>query len=158
MRGVRVGEASHPGPSSFLRLRRTFSVVAVAPTQVDSGRFSVLDDAVDESSNLERVPSEVIAMSDAEGPTVGKRRLALVSQQEVAPTVTDLPSEVESDVESLPVLNPDNTSNEHSFVEENMPIVDLAFGAAARAALQGLDEIDLEAGFCTRACVMKFSH
>ena len=40
MRGVRVGEASHPGPS-FLRLRRATSV---APTQVDSGRFSALDE------------------------------------------------------------------------------------------------------------------
>ena len=48
------------------------------------------------------------------------------------------PSEVESDVECLPVLNPDNTDNEHSLVEEDMPIVDLTFGAAARAALQGL--------------------
>ena len=180
MRGVRVGEASHRGTSSFLRLRRATSVVAVAPTQVDSGRFSVLDDylsdtdvdeggvealsllAVDESSNLERVPSEVIAMSDAEGPTVGRRSLVLVAQQEVAPTVPSVvsgeshaPSEVESDVESLPVLNPDITNNEHSFVEEDMPIVDLTFGAAARAALQGLDDVDLEAEFCTRACVMK---
>ena len=60
--------------------------MAVAPTQVDSGRFSVLNDdlsdtdvdegvievlslpAVDESLNLERVPSEVIAMSDAKVP------------------------------------------------------------------------------------------
>ena len=40
MRGVHIGEASHLGPSSFLRLRRATSVVAVAPTQVDSGRFS----------------------------------------------------------------------------------------------------------------------
>ena len=39
LRGVRVGEASHPGPS-FLRLRRATSV-NVAPT-VDSGRFSAL--------------------------------------------------------------------------------------------------------------------
>ena len=62
---------------------------------------------------------------------------------------------VESDVESLQVLNPDNTDNEHSLVEEDMPIVDLTFGAAARAALQGLDDVDLEAEFCTRACVMK---
>ena len=67
-----------------------------------------------------RVPSEVITMSGAH-------------------------SEVEFDVESLPVLNPDNTINEHSRVEEDMPIVDLTFGAAARAALQGLDDVDLEA-------------
>ena len=46
-------------------------------------------------------------MSDAEGPTVGRRRLVLVSQQEVAPTVTDLPSVVSleshapSEVESV---------------------------------------------------------
>ena len=63
-------------------------------------------------------------MSDAEGSTVDWRRLVLVSQQEVAPTVRDLisniseeshvPSEVESDVESLPALNPDNTDNEPS--------------------------------------------
>ena len=65
------------------------------------------------------------------------------------------PSEVESDVESLPALNLDNTDNEPSLVEEDMPIVDLSFGAAARAALQGLDDVDLEAEFCTRACVMK---
>ena len=87
-RPIRHGQS--PGPSSFLRLHRATSVVAVAPTQVDSGRFSVLVDdlsdtdvdeggvealslpAVDESSNLERVPSEVNVMSDAEGPTVGQ--------------------------------------------------------------------------------------
>ena len=62
---------------------------------------------------------------------------------------------MESDVESLPALNPDNTDNEPSLVEEDMPIVDLFFGAIARAALQGLDDVDLEAEFCTRACVMK---
>ena len=91
-------------------------------------------------------------MSDAEGPTVGRRRLVLVSQQEVAYTVRDFlsvisgkshaPLEVESDFESLPALNPDNTDNEPSLVEEVMP----------RAALQGLDDVDLEAEFCTRAC------
>ena len=46
----------------------------------------------------------------------------------------------------------DNIDNELS---EEMPIVDLSFGAAARAALQGLDDVDLEAEFCSRACVMK---
>ena len=70
-------------------------------------------------------------MSDAEGPTVGRRRLVLVSQQEVAYTVRDFlsvisgkshaPLEVESDFESLPALNPDNTDNEPSLVEEVMP-------------------------------------
>ena len=97
LRSARVGEASHPGPSSCLRLRRATSVVAVAPTHVDSGRFSALDEdfsdsEVDEggreaqplsanveSSNVGRVPAEVIAMFDAEGPTVGRRRLVLVS-------------------------------------------------------------------------------
>ena len=44
LRGVCVGEACHPGPS-FLRLRRATSVVNVASYQVDSGRFSALDEA-----------------------------------------------------------------------------------------------------------------
>ena len=98
---------------------------------------------VDETSNFGRVPSEVIAMSDAEGPS---RRLVMVSEQEVSPAVMDLssvvsgewhaPSEVGCDVESVPVLNHDNTHNElSSHVEGDMPIVDLTFGAAARAAL-----------------------
>ena len=169
--------ASYSGPSSFLLLRRATNIVPVAPTQVDSGRFSALDEDlsgtdvvegggeslsllanIDESSNFGRVPSEVIAMSDAEGPS---RRLVMVSRQEVTPTVIDLPSvvsgeshapsEAESDVESVPVFNHDNTHNEHSSpVEENMTIVDFTFGAAGRAALQGLNDIDLEA-----ACVMK---
>ena len=43
LRGVRVGEASHPGPS-FIRLRRATSLVNVASTHVDSGRFSALDE------------------------------------------------------------------------------------------------------------------
>ena len=99
MRGFRVGEASHPGPSSVLRLPRATSVVAVAPAQVDSDLFSALDEElsdtdvdegggellsllanVDESSNFGGVPSEVIAMYDAESPS---RRLVMVSQQEV---------------------------------------------------------------------------
>ena len=65
--------------------------------------------AVEESSNAGRVPPEVIAMSYAEGPTVGSAPFGVVSQQEVAPTVRDLlsvisweshapsPSELESD-------------------------------------------------------------
>ena len=43
LREVGVGEASHPGPS-FILLRRATSVVNVASTQVDSGRFSALDE------------------------------------------------------------------------------------------------------------------
>ena len=82
----------------------------LSDTEVDEGGGEALSlPANVESSNFGRVPSEVIAMSDAEGPTVG-RRLVLVSQQEDAPTVMDLPfvvsgeshapSEAESDVES----------------------------------------------------------
>ena len=48
--GVRVGEASHPGPS-FLRLRHATSVVNVAPT-VDSGRFSALVEDHSAVSNI----------------------------------------------------------------------------------------------------------
>ena len=48
--GVRVGEASHPGPS-FLRLRHATSVVNVAPT-VDSGRFSALVEDQSAVSNI----------------------------------------------------------------------------------------------------------
>ena len=133
--------------------------MAVAPTQVDSGRFSVLDDdlsdtdvdeggvealspfAVDESSNLEREPSEVIAMPApfGVGVSIGGRThtdgFAVSCQWE-----SHAPSEVESDVECHPVLNPDNIHNEHSFVEEDMLIVDFIFGAAARATLQGFGQ------------------
>ena len=139
LRGVRVGEVNHPSPSSFLRLRRDTSVVVVAATQVDPGRFSALDEELSDTEvnegddeackprlsanvkvaddvqvtaeglpNFESVPVEV-AMSDAEDPTVGRRRLVSVSQEEVAPTVMDVlsvvsgesharPSEAESDV------------------------------------------------------------
>ena len=154
------------------------SAVVVASTRVDSGRFSALDkdlsdtevdegggeaprlsanvreSTVNESSNF-----EVIATSDAEGPTFGRRRL-VVSQQEVAPTVMDVPpvvsgeshepSEVESDVESIRC-----STRTTLLTNVDMPIVDLMIGAAARAALQDLDDVDLEAEFCTRACVMK---
>ena len=151
------------------------SAVVVASTQVDSGRFSALDkdlsdtevdegggeaprlsanvreSTVNESSNF-----EVIAMSDAEGPTFGRRRL-VVSQQEVPPTVMDVPSvvsgeshepsEVESDVESIRC-----STRTTLLTNVDMPIVDLMIGVAA---LQDLDDVDLEAEFCTRACVMK---
>ena len=45
LRGVR-GEASHPGPS-FIRLRRATSLVNVASTQVDSGRFAAAPTLLD---------------------------------------------------------------------------------------------------------------
>ena len=43
VRGVRVGEASHPG-LSFLRLRRATSDLNVALAHVNSSRFSALDE------------------------------------------------------------------------------------------------------------------
>ena len=64
---------------------------------------------------MPRVPANV--MSDAEGPTVGRRRLVLVTQQDVAPTVMDAPSPVsrdlhaESNVESIPVDSESDTAS-----------------------------------------------
>ena len=58
MRGVRVGEASHPGPSSPRRLKREGPFRRCRPTQIDSdceplvhrGRFAVLcSDSDDEA-------------------------------------------------------------------------------------------------------------
>ena len=40
-------------------------------------------------------------------------------------------------------------------VEKEIQVSSLVFGAAARAALVGLDSVDLEGEFLTRACVMK---
>ena len=138
----------------------------LSDTEVDEGggeapRLSanVRESTVDESSNF-----EVIATSDATGPTLWPSPFGGVST--VGRTHSDgraasrqqgiEPSEVESDVESIPLFDQDDTFDEHSSpVEEDMPIVDLMIGAAARAALQGLDDVDLEAEFCTRACVMK---
>ena len=92
-----------------------------SPRSFDSGRFSALNEDlsdadldegggeapslpanVDESSNLGRVPSEVIAMSDAEGPTVGCR--------EVAPAVMDLPSVVRTSGSSHRIAQPHQTA------------------------------------------------
>ena len=55
------------------------------------------------------------------------------------------------------MLNPDNTNNEPSLVEEDMPIVDLIFGAGTRVGLQGLDESPpaFLRGHCR--CVMRFA-
>ena len=161
-----------PGPS-FLRLRRATSVVAVAPTQVDSGRFSVVDEdlgdtEVDEGGDTAdfrestvnespRVPA--IVMSDAEGPIVGRRRLVLVSQQEVAPTVMDAPSAIsrdlhaESNVESIPVDSESDTASLPASDVE--PLGSLAFSAEARAAMSFFDTCEVEGEFLDMACVMK---
>ena len=64
----------------------------------------------------------------------------------------------DGDTESLPRPVPDNSGEEDSPVEEEVAqFPALVFGAGARAAFQELDEVELEAKFITRACVMKFS-
>ena len=63
----------------------------------------------------------------------------------------------DSDTESIDsILDEEPQSPESGEVEdEEATPVTLQFGAAARAALAGLDRVDLEAEFTTRACVMK---
>ena len=106
-----VGEANDHSPS-FLRLRHATSAVAVAATQVDSGQFNALDEdlgdtEVDEGGDTTNFRESTVnespivptnAMSDAEGPIVGRHRLRLVSQQEVAPTMMDAPSTISRDL------------------------------------------------------------
>ena len=70
-------------PPTLSPLRRPRSIRAgsvpldedLSDTEVDEGGGEApsLPANVDELSNFGRVPSEVIAMSDAEGPTVGRR-------------------------------------------------------------------------------------
>ena len=94
---------------------------------VDSGQFSVL--SVDDV--------------DAVG---------LQTTQVDASRVTE-DSDTES-VDSIPDEEPQSPESGEVEDEEATPVT-LQFGAAARAALAGLDRVDLEAEFTTRACVMK---
>ena len=182
-------EGQYPGPS-FLRLRHATSVVNVALTQVDSGRFSALDEDLDdtkwmkvvvkrqgftanvrestvnESPSFGRVPANV--MSDAEGPTVGRRRLVLVSQQ-VAHTVMHAPSAVsgelhaESNVESIPADSESDTASlpgfaipeQDAFIPTVEPLGSLAFSAETLAAMTFFDICEVEGEFLDRACVIR---
>ena len=108
-------------------------------------------------------------MSDAEGPTVGRRRLVLVTQQDVAPTVMDAPSAVsrdlhaESNVESIPVDSESDTASllgnaildqdAFTLVLELLGLV--AFSAETRAAMSFFDTCEVEGEFLDRTCVMK---
>ena len=85
-------------------------------SRVDSGRFSVLDEdlgdtEVDESGDTADFRTELRRRS-----TVSRRRLVLVSQQEVAPTMMDAPSAIsrdlhgESNVESIRIDFEDTAS------------------------------------------------
>ena len=150
----------------------------VAPTHVNSGWFSALDEdlgdtEVDEGGDTAnfrestvnespRVPATNV-MSD-EGP-VGRRRLVLVSQQEVAPTVMDAPSAVsrESNVESIPVDSESDTTSlpgnaildQDAFTPVVEPLGSLVFSAETRAAMSFFDTCEVESEFLDRACVMK---
>ena len=66
-------------------------------------------------------------------------------------------TEWDSDTESFDsVPNEEPQSPETGEVEDEAATpVTLQFGAAARAALAGLDRVDLEAEFTTRGCVMQ---
>ena len=57
-------------------------------------------------------------------------------------------------VDSMPGEEPQSPESGEVEDEEATPVT-LQFGAAARAALAGLDRVDLEAEFTTRACVME---
>ena len=111
LRGVRVGEASHPGPPKLL-LRRPghLSTPEVGVTQVDTHADLV---------------ATVLEFDDGD-------------TESVAGSVPDISGEEDSPVEDEVTQSPA-----------------LVFGAGA-AALQELDEVELEAEFITRACVMKF--
>ena len=63
----------------------------------------------------------------------------------------------DGDTEIVARSVPDISGEEDSPVEDEVTQSPaLVFGAGARAALQVLDEVELEAEFITRACVMKF--
>ena len=60
------------------------------------------------------------------------------------------------DTESVAVSVPDISGEEDSPVEEEVTLSPvLVFGGGARSALRELDEVELEAEFITKACVMK---
>ena len=145
--------------------------MAESPPGVDSGRFSVLDEdlgdtEVDEGGDTadlrERTVNESPAnVSCAGRPTVSRRRLVLVSQQEVAPTVMDAPSAIsrdlhaESNVESIPIDSESDTvslpGNATLDQDDSIPVVEplgsLSFSADARAAMSFFDTCEVEGEF-----------
>ena len=93
------------------------------------------------------------------------RRPGHFSTPEVAVAQVDIHADIvatvlefdDGDTESVAGSVPDISGEEDSPVEDEVTQSPaLVFGAGARAALQELDEVELEAKFITRACVMKF--
>ena len=125
LRGSRVGEASNPGPS-FLRLRRDRS--ATVNIGVDIGQFSVLsaEDADPVGLKTTQVDGETVASRGSRRVTVG-----------------------DSDTQSLDSMRDVEPQSPESgeVQDEAATPVTLQFGTAARAALAGLDRVDLEAEF-----------
>ena len=93
------------------------------------------------------------------------RRPGPLNTAEVAVTQVDTHADLlatvlefdDGDTESVVTSVPDISGEEDSPVEEEVTQSPaLVFGAGARAAFQELDEVELEAEFITKACVMKF--
>ena len=131
----------------MLRLRRgqnRFSVLSdeVQPTVPDVSQDSDIESVIDAlefdlSREEDRVQHHAIGTpvpaSDTEGSS------------EIAPDRESVASEMES---------PTNI-NDVSLEAEDVFEAPLSFGAAARAAMERLDDVDLESEFLDRACVLK---
>ena len=153
LRGVRIGEASHPGLDGgfMLRLGRgqnRFSVLSdeVQPTVPNVSQSSDIESVIDAlefdlSREEDRVQHHAIGTpvpaSDTEGSS------------EVEHEESDRESVVANEMESPTYIN------DVSLEAEDVSEAPLSFGAAARAAMERFDDVDLESEFVDRACVMK---
>ena len=127
----------------MLRLRRGRS--ATVNIGAHSGQFSALGvDNVD----TDGLHSTQVDAADTVVSRASSRRI----------TVEDSDTEsLESEVDSM--LDVEPKSPEIGEVEDEVATHEatLQFGAVARAALEGLDRVNFEADFTTRACIMKSS-
>ena len=132
----------------------------------------------DDTESIHECGEEVADQEFREPPTRRRRRLSLTWHQEPEESLLRRPAlfpevvdtrvdshadhvatvrEVDDwDAESVAFSVPDVSGEEDSPVEEDVALSSvLVFGAGARAAFRELDEVELDAEFITRACVMK---